>query len=53
MHSMLGRDPAEHDIEFGETEDEAVGLVDQRYLGGGAAGGGDPSRQFQSAEARA
>jgi hypothetical protein len=46
----LGRGPAEHDVELGEPEHEAVGLVDEDDVGLLAELLGEPGRQLQPPE---
>src|SRR4051794_6649560 len=52
MHDVIGTGSAEHHVQLGETEDEAVGLVDEHYVCFGAELLGQQGCQFQPAKAR-
>lgn len=50
MTHRVGSGAAEHDVEFGEAEDEAVGLVDEQYLDVVSEFLGEPRGDLQAAE---
>ena len=51
MQHVVGRRAAEHDVELRESEDKAIGTIDQYDVGLVAELLGQPAREFEAAKA--